>query len=356
MAMALHDPEGGYYACRDPIGSGGDFITAPEISQIFGELLGLWCADLWQRWGRPNPVMLVELGPGRGALAQDLLRAAASVPGFSDALRLCFVEASPALRAEQRRRLGSMPASWVDRVEMAPRGPVFVIANEFVDALPVRQLVRGETEWAERRVALDPQGGFAFADGAESPIASALVPPGLRDCPRGTVVEIRPAAQALMAEIAERLVEAPGAALFIDYGSAASVPGATLRAVHRHRAADPLAEPGTADLSAHVDFAALAEAAARGGLEICGPVTQGRFLAALGAELRLARLCAGAGPEQRQALASGVARLLDPEQMGSLFKVMAAVSPGFPMPAGFSADFCAGAPSRVTAPSRQERG
>ena len=335
MAMALHDPEGGYYARRGPIGAEGDFTTAPEISQVFGELIGLWCAELWERIGRPDPVVLAELGPGRGVLMSDLLRAAGIVPEFRRALRVCLVEASPVLRAEQERRLRQARPAWVTRVEELPDGPLLMVANEFLDALPIRQFVRGAGGWSERMVAVDPEGHLVFVDGPESPVASLLVPGGLSHCAPGTIAEICPAALALAGALGCRLSREPGAALFIDYGYFPTAPGTTLRALQRHRPVCALAAPGTADLSAHVDFAAFAEAARAVGAEIYGPIGQGRFLTALGAGLRLAALSARAEPAQRWSLESGVRRLVDPGEMGDLFKVVALVSPGMPSPAGF---------------------
>jgi len=342
MAIALHDPEAGYYARRDPLGRAGDFITAPEISQIFGELIGLWCADLWHHIGRPEPVMLVELGPGSGALLGDLLRAAATLPGFRRALDLYLVEASPVLRARQQRRLGSLAARFVASIDALPQGPLLLVANEFLDALPIRQLVRGRVEWAERVVTLDPEDRLVFAVGPENPMVSLLVPAALRLQPPGTIVEICPAAAALAAALGERLATHPGAALFVDYGYFPSAPGATLAALRHHAAAGLLDDPGGADLSAHVDFAAFAAAAGAAGAIVHGPVAQGRFLAALGAETRLAVLSARADPAQRAGLESGLKRLLDPAQMGNLFKAMALTSPGLPAPAGFTADKDAG--------------
>ena len=334
MAMALHDPEGGYYARRGPIGAAGDFTTAPEISQVFGELIGLWCAELWERIGRPDPVILAELGPGRGVLMSDLLRAAGTVPEFRRALHICLVEASPVLRAEQERRLRQAQPEWVRRIEELPDGPLLMVANEFLDALPIRQFVRGDGGWSERMVALDPEDHLVFVDGPESSVASLLAC-GLSHCGAGTIVEICPAALALASALGSRLACQPGAALFIDYGYFQTASGPTLRGLQRHRPVCALAAPGTADLSAHVDFAAFAEAARAAGAEISGPITQGRFLTALGAGLRLAALSARAAPVQRRSLESGVRRLLDPGAMGELFKVVALVSPGLPSPAGF---------------------
>ena len=336
MAMALYDPVGGYYVRRDPIGAAGDFTTAPEISQIFGELIGLWYAALWLAIGRPDPVILAELGPGRGVLMSDFLRAAETVPDFRRSLRVYLVEVSPVLRVEQQHRLRHAQPVCVRRVEDLADGPILIIANEFLDTLPVRQFVRGASHWAERMVALDPEDRLVFVDGPESPAATLLVSEALRQRPPGTIAEICPAALALAGMLCTRFARQPGAALFVDYGYFPSAPGPTLRALRRHRPVSALSAPGTADISAHVDFAAFAEAARAGGAEIYGPVPQFRFLAELGAELRLAALSARATPHQRWALEAGVRRLLDPGGMGS-FKVMAVISPGLPMPAGFAA-------------------
>jgi NADH dehydrogenase [ubiquinone] 1 alpha subcomplex assembly factor 7 len=336
MAIALHDPTSGYYARRDPLGRAGDFVTAPEISQIFGELIGLWCADMWRRIGRPDPVILAELGPGHGTLAGDLLRAAAILPEFRQALALYLVEASPLLRQVQQRRLAAFEPHFIATVDDLPDGELLLVGNEFLDALPVRQLVRGRSGWGERLVALDDCDRLVFAEGPEHAALAALVPPALHDRPPGTVVEICPAAATLAGALGARLARAQGAALFIDYGYFPSTHGATLAAVRRHAPAAVLEDPGNADLSAHVDFAAFATAARTAGAVVHGPVPQGRFLRALGAETRLAALSARASAAQRARLQDGLARLLDPAQMGNLFKVLALTSPGLPPPAGFA--------------------
>jgi NADH dehydrogenase [ubiquinone] 1 alpha subcomplex assembly factor 7 len=334
MAMALHDPEAGYYARRPPIGAAGDFITAPEISQIFGELIGLWCAEQWQRLGRPDPVVVAELGPGRGTLMADFARATASVPGFREAMRLHLVETSGVLRDEQRRRLANADPVWVGGVDDLPAGPLLLVANEFLDALPIRQLVRGERDWCERLVAVDDGDRLVFADGPEHPALSLLVPGTRREAPAGTVVEICPAAAGLAAALGARLRRQPGAALFIDYGYTDDPPGPTLAAIASHRATQVLDRPGAADLSAHVDFATFAATARDAGATVHGPIPQGRFLTALGAEARLAALLPRAAPEQRITLASGLRRLIDPDKMGTLFKALAVTSPGLPTPSG----------------------
>ncbi len=338
MAIALHDPDCGYYARGNPLGARGDFITAPEISQIFGELIGLWSADLWQRMGAPNPAVLAELGPGRGTLMADFLRAARRIPGFREALRLCLVEASPPLRDLQRQALSDIDPVWASRFDEVPDGPLLLVANEFLDALPIRQLVRGGAHWAERMVATNEGGGLVFADGPESPAVSLLVPPGQRDATPGAIVEICPAAATLAAGLAERFRRQPGAALFIDYGYAEAPPGDTLTAISAHRGTDVLGDPGAADLSAHVDFAAFATAARDAGAAVHGPVTQRDFLVALGAEARLAVLLRQADPAWRGVLESGLRRLIDPQEMGTLFKVLAVTSPGLPAPAGFGGE------------------
>lgn len=335
MAMALHDPECGYYTRRDPLGAAGDFVTAPEISQIFGELIGLWCADFWQQTGKPDPVVVAELGPGSGALMADFLRAAAGVAGFRQALRLYLVEASPLLRERQGRRLADAAPRFVASLDALPPGPLLLVANEFLDALPIRQLVGAPGGWRERRVALDDEDRLVFADGPESAALSLLVPPAMRTTPNGTVVEICPAAVALAAMLGDRFRQQWGAALFIDYGYQAPPAGPTLAAVRRHKRADVLDDPGSADLSAHVDFAAFAAAAGAAGAVVRGPVPQGRFLTALGAETRLAALSRRATEAQRAGLAQGLRRLIEPGQMGNLFKALALTSPGLAAPAGF---------------------
>lgn len=336
MAMALHDPDLGYYAEHQPIGAAGDFVTAPEVSQVFGELIGLWCAVAWEQLGRPDPVLLAELGPGSGVLASDLLRAAGALPEFRGSLRLHLVETSPLLRIAQQRRLAFAQPVWLGRVEELPAGPALIVANEFLDALPIRQFVRGQMHWSERMVALDREGRLVLADGPENPILSLLVPEALRDTSEpGAVFEFCPSAVALGTFLGARLKRNPGAALFIDYGYFPSRAGPSLRALSRHRPVDPLSSPGSADLSAHVDFAVFADAARAAGSDVYGPVPQGRFLGALGAAERLAALSQQATSAQRPQLESGVERLLDPTQMGDLFKALALVSPSLPPPFGF---------------------
>ena len=322
-----------YYAERDPF---ADFTTAPEISQVFGELLGAWAAVTWQAMGAPDPVILAEAGPGRGTLMADALRAIGrTAPDFGRALRLHLVETSPGLRAMQAAKLPG--ATWHDRVEDLPPGPLLLLGNEFLDALPIRQLVfRGE--WVERFV----EGGrfveIAFS-GAPSPRpspargegeASPFPPPA-----DGTVIEHAEAALSLVSNLARRVADMGGAALFLDYGPENSGPGDSLQAVRDKKPADPLAEPGSADLTAHVDFSRLAAAARAAGAAVHGPVPQGKFLARLGLFQRTGAL-ARHNPQRAAALQGAAARLAEPNRMGRLFKAMVLCHPALPPPAGFS--------------------
>ena len=321
MAEALGNQRHGYYMTRDPLGRGGDFITAPEVSQIFGELIGLWCASLWRAMGRPDPLILAELGPGRGTLMADALRAARVMPGFIDAAALHLVETSPVLRSLQEDKL---KASWHERLDDVPAGPLLLIANEFFDALPVHQLVRTEDGWRQRIVGLDEAGGFTVVSGADI----TMPPAELADAPVGSVVEVRPEGVALAADIARRVGNHGGAALIIDYGHTESAVGDTLQAVRDHRYEDVFDEPGSADLTAHVDFAALARAARDAGATIHGPVPQGHFLERLGIASRAEALIASASGDAAEEVRSGVRRLVAGDQMGRLFKVMAITAPG----------------------------
>ena len=339
MAECLLDPRHGYYATRDPFGAAGDFTTAPEISQVFGELIGLALAQGWLDRGRPSPVRLVELGPGRGTLMADALRAARAVPGFLDATTLHLVEASPVLREIQGRTLAAHAPTWRDRLEDVPEGPLLVVANEFLDALPVRQFVRSGPAWRERMVSLAPaagrgagesQGRFAF--GFSPPTAPPFLAHRLGDTREGEVVEWRPAIPALMAEVERRIAAHGGAVLIIDYGGWRSR-GDTLQALRGHAHADPLDAPGEADLTAHVDFEAVARAAP--GLVAAGLTTQGAFLERLGATARARALARGLSGERLTEAVSAHRRLTHPEEMGTLFKALGLTRSGEPALPGF---------------------
>lgn len=339
MADCLLHPEHGYYRTREAIGLGGDFVTAPEISQMFGELLGLWAADYWQKLGCPDRCYLVELGPGRGTLMRDALRAARALPAFRRAAQPLLVEASERLREMQHRLLAGEMAQWHDDIAALPvDAPVIVLANEFLDALPVRQFQRGDDGgWHERRIALAGDGSsLCFMLDPRSLPFEELLPPELRDAPHGVIVESSPAVRAVASEIAARLRKQGGAALFIDYGYDRPGFGETLQAVFRHAYADPLAQPGLADLTAHVDFVSFARAAQRGGAGVWGPVGQGAFLASLGISMRAAKLKQQAAPGKAADIDRDLQRLTAPEEMGTLFKVMALTAPEAPQPAGFS--------------------
>lgn len=340
MAECLGHPRWGYYRTRDPLGAAGDFTTAPEISQVFGELLGLWLGQAWLDAGAPPRIALVELGPGRGTLMADALRALRHVPGFLAAAELHLVETSPSLRAVQAERLAAFAPSWHDDLSSLPALPLYLLANEFFDALPVRQFLRVEGAWRERLIGSDEDtGGFRFLIDRNAMPLDAALPPALLPVPEGAVLELSPASQAVATELAARLAAAGGAALIVDYGSADTGFGDTLQALRAHAKLGPLETPGEADLTAHVDFAQLAEAARRAGAAAFGSVEMGAFLLALGLGQRTAALAARATPAQAEALAAAAHRLTAPEAMGTLFRCLALLPagahapPGFPQPA-----------------------
>jgi NADH dehydrogenase [ubiquinone] 1 alpha subcomplex assembly factor 7 len=325
-----------YYGTRDPLGRGGDFITAPEVSQIFGELIGVWCADTWQRMGSPSRLALVELGPGRGTLMADLLRAARTLPAFSAALAVHLVEISPVLRRAQEERLAGIGPTWHETLDTVPTGPALVVANEFFDALPVYQFVKTGEGWRERLVRLDQSGdGLSFTLAEQATTAVAFIPERLSNAATGTLYEVCPTAVATVSVLARRLGADGGAALVIDYGRMLGGTGDTLQAVRGHQRHDVLAEPGAADLTTHVNFSMLAEAAVSGCARVHGPVTQGSFLRVLGIEARTQALLRSATGPQAELLLTGTRRLIDGEEMGTLFKVMAITHPSLETLAGF---------------------
>ncbi len=362
MELALGHPRYGYYMTRDPLGAKGDFITAPEVSQMMGEIIGLWAAVVWQAMGAPDPFVLAELGPGRGTLMADALRAASIKPGFIKAARLHLVETSPSLRARQADVLAAYRPTFHDDAFDLPPGPMIVIANEFFDALPVRQLIATGDGWAERCVTTHPGADGRFTFTASGPLEKSDLPPGLPQggtpgtvtpgtvmpgtvtpgtvvpgtVVPGTVLEVSPEGCRIARELASRLARAPGAALIIDYGHAETAAGETLQAVRGHEFADPLKDPGEADLTAHVDFAALTRAAREAGAEVHGPVSQGRFLLALGIAQRAEGLKSGATPRQQEAIEAALKRLIAPSEMGNLFKVMGLSRGGGPSLPGFA--------------------
>jgi NADH dehydrogenase [ubiquinone] 1 alpha subcomplex assembly factor 7 len=327
MSLALAHPRYGYYVTRDPFGAAGDFITAPEISQMFGELVGLWLTEAWRAAGSPSNAHLVELGPGRGTLMADVLRVGQVSAPFLDSVDIHMIETSPALEAIQRRTLARAPRpiAWSRDFSQTPRGPVFVLANEFFDALPVRHFVRGARGWSERLIGLDARGALAF--GAAHEVEPDIYVPA----EFGAVIEVAAIAQRLMVEIANRIVQDGGAMLIVDYGYLETSLGETLQAVKNHAYVHPLADPGEADLTTHVDFAALARASLSCGAKILGPITQGAFLRQLGIAQRAEALSRRATLEQQADLQAAFQRLAgsgDPrETMGDLFKAMAVTHP-----------------------------
>jgi NADH dehydrogenase [ubiquinone] 1 alpha subcomplex assembly factor 7 len=337
MDAALNHPEFGYYRQREPFGAEGDFTTAPEISQMFGEMIGLFCLHAFEQMGEPQELRLIELGPGRGSLMADLWRTARIRPAFQAAAEIHLVETSPRLRDVQRAALTGIDA-WHDDFAGAAadsEAPLLVIANEFFDALPVHQMVQTEAGWRERLVGFDEAAqSFFFTAAARETPACALVPEEIRESPIGSIFEAAPERSDAMAEIAGAVAGRGGAALVIDYGYLRTAAGDTLQAVRAHRFHDVLIDPGTADVTAHVDFAALAEAASGAGAQVFGPATQGEFLRRLGIEARAEALCARASESQARDVESALHRLIDGDMMGNLFKVMAAAKGGLNV-AGF---------------------
>jgi len=331
MAECLMHPTHGYYTTKQVFGSKGDFITAPEVSQMFGEMLGLWLADRWYKMDKPDGVQLVELGPGRGTLMEDLLRATEPVPGFHDALTVHFIEASEQLRAVQAEKVPN--AHWHDDLSTVPDGPTLLVANEFFDALPIHQFERFEGRWCERRVhAKDSNLNIVLASAGPM---FALTNPALHDNPDGSILEVCPAGISVAGDIAERLFEQGGAAIIIDYGYRKSAVGDSFQALKDHKYCDPLKAPGTADLTSHVAFDQLAAAAASKGASTSGAAAQGPFLMSLGIGERAQQLATYTDAKGQQRILSELKRLTASDEMGTLFKVLALQDPKLPAPPGF---------------------
>ena len=338
MALCLADPEHGYYMTRDPLGRRGDFITAPEVSQMFGELIGLWMTTVWKQMGSPPQVNIIELGPGRGTLMKDAMRAAQVAAGFREAVSIHLVEISPVLEDLQERTLEplAMPMFWHPELANVPEGPAIVVANEFFDALPINQAIKGGNGWHERRIGIGDDGKFFFAaDSEKIPHFDRLLPPSVRGAPEQSIYEWRADGAAI--DLGKRVVKGGGAALVIDYGHALSAAGDTLQAVGQHAYADPLIAPGTVDLTAHVDFQPLIRAAEAMGAQGHGPIEQGMFLRRLGIETRAATLKAKASRGVAGEIDAALTRLIGQGRtgMGSLFKVAALAHPKLGVPPGF---------------------
>ena len=340
MALCLTHREHGYYTTHDPFGARGDFVTAPEISQMFGELIGLWAAAAWRAMNSPERVRLVELGPGRGTMMLDVLRAARVIPDFRAAILLHMVEISPALERLQRDALvaSDVPVSWHRALDDVPDGPLIIVANEFIDALPVHQAVMCVDGWHERVIKLGEDEELHFGiDRDPIPLFDDLLPGEIRNARIGEIFEWR--ADQIALEIGQRVVRSGGVALIIDYGHVRSAIGDTLQAVSEHGFVDPLADPGMADLTAHVDFQALARAAEGMGARVHGPVTQARFLRRLGIGQRASVLKAAAPADYGSTIDAAVDRLTDEDRlgMGQLIKVLALSSPKLHSLPGFEA-------------------
>ena len=355
MADALYHPQEGYYMSplaegrKSPIGAEGDFTTAPEISQVFGEIIGLWLVQSWIDMGSPKPFNLVEFGPGRGVLMDDILRAARLRPEFIDAASIWLVETSGRLRHEQQKRLKRHTEAniqWADRFHDIAAAPTLIIANEFFDCLPINQYIWQNTGWHNRLIGLNPHNDqlqFVTApaptldsDFFTHPLASRPDNPHEhKPAQEGDILEVCKPAQKLVGEIAQFLIENKGRALVIDYGPSASGFGETLQAVRDHKFWPPLSTPGRADLTAHVDFQMLGASALHEGATYYGPQAQGRFLDKLGLALRVEALCRARPEEERDMIRQGAYRLSSPGEMGELFKVICIAAPDMPAPAGF---------------------
>ena len=337
MDLCLTHPTFGYYVSRDPLGREGDFTTAPEVSQMFGELLGLWAASVWKAIDSPPLLRLVELGPGRGTLMADALRALRVLPPLYQSLSIHLVEINPVLIEKQKSALsGVRNIEWHDTVDDVPEGPAIIFANEYFDVLPIHQAVKGETGWHERVVNIDASGRLVFGAAAEpTPRFEVLLPPLVRAAPVGAVFEWRPDAEIM--KIATRVRDQDGAALIIDYGHTRSDAGDTFQAIARHSFTDPLKNPGQADVTAHVDFQALTRAAEDVGARIHGPVPQGEFLKRLGIETRAMTLMAKASHEVSEDVSGALKRLIGGGRggMGSMFKVLGISEPHLAALAGF---------------------
>jgi SAM-dependent MidA family methyltransferase len=316
MALCLGHPKFGYYMTRDPFGAAGDFTTSPEISQIFGELLGVWCVAAWEAIGQPEPFALVELGPGRGTLMADILRTTSGMAEFRAAAQVHLVEMSPVLQALQREKLGDS-VTWHSSIDSLPEQPMIFVANEFFDALPVRQLVKRAGAWTERHVVVE-QGELALGE---------VPTPGLPAKADG-LYEVSPISFAIAQELGARLAALGGAGLIIDYGHLKSAAGDTLQVLKAHQPCGVLEHPGTSDLTAHVDFEALAQGFVVGGADALPPITQGKFLKAMGHDMRVQKLSQKLQGKALQEFVAGAARLVEDGQMGQLFKVLSVAQLG----------------------------
>lgn len=339
VADFMAEAAGEYYARNAVFGRDGDFTTAPEISQLFGEMVAVWLTDLWLQMGKPDSVQLVELGPGRGTLTADIMRTLRTWPDFRNAVSLHLVETSPGLRETQARALSDCQPTWYDRIEDVPQGMCFIIANEFLDALPIHQFEKIDGQWQERRVDFDVRRQeFIFTHAPAGLPVQDIMPPAFMAAPDNSVFEVSPASLSVVEHITSRLKRAGGGALFIDYGHSRTGLGDTLQALEKHQYAPALGNPGGRDITAHVDFATCA-AAAEAQAQVHGPVTQAEFLSRLGIMQRAQKLYEGATEQEARDLQAALYRLVGSTQMGNLFKVMALTPKDATInPAGFGDD------------------
>ena len=334
MTEVLTNPKYGYYVNQNPFGKTGDFVTAPEVSQIFGELIGLWFADLWLKMDRPVKVHLIELGPGKGTLMADVIRVLSVLPDFLNVIELHFVEASPQLTQIQKEKLSDFQGkiTWHETVKSAltaaegDDAPTYLFANEFFDALPIRQFQKGDLGWHERMVTANETGDGLITMLSPFPVQDVELPAALKVAELHSIIEVSPMAEYVTNLIGEHLKTYSGAALFIDYGYTESRTGETLQAIEQHKYANIYERPGYADLSSHVNFGKLLDIANYVGLTTLGPKEQGRFLSDMGIEERVKILCKNATPEQKKDILSSVNRLIAPDEMGTLFKVAGMIS------------------------------
>ncbi len=344
MGLCLLDPKHGYYPTRDPLGSDGDFITAPEISQMFGEVIGLWAIQSWTDMGKPEKITLVEMGPGRGIMMSDILRAARLAPDFLKAVSVTLIEVSAALEAVQAKTLADspVPVNWISALSDLPDGPVIIIGNEYLDCLPIRQFIQkdrfaGSAGWHERLVTLDTNSDdlcFATAPEPISKIVQDTLPAAQSTARNNELLEICPAANQLLDQLSERFRQSSGRALFIDYGPSETEFGDTLQALKRHEKVDVFSDPGNTDLTARVDFGALTELSQKLNMTTTAPVTQREFLSKLGLEMRAVAL-ARSQPDAKEKIARQMERLMAEDQMGSLFKAICFQSADLELPMGF---------------------
>ncbi len=337
MEACLYDPQHGYYRAGNPIGQEGDFITAPEISQMFGEMIGVWSVLTWQAMGAPVPLQLIELGPGRGTLMADLLRTLGKIHPNFEMISVHLVDRSSSLRANQNSTLSSFdcPLHWYEKLSDVPSGPSLLIANEFLDCFPIRQFIKQAEAWHERVVALNQDGDFCFAVGESLP-AGVIIPQKFSTAEPGSIFEFCPDFEGILKDIQRFSKTAPFAGLFIDYGFEGPQLGESLQALFRHKPVSPFTQPGEVDLTAHVDFTAFGALAVAQGHKVYGPRDQGAFLSQLGIGPRAEMLVQNASQDQADKLTSDVVRLVAPEQMGALFKVLCVTSPQIETPPPFN--------------------